>query len=254
MSIEDELLEISKNIHTPDAQLKLQLLLSGDLQGKDLSVSAQSILFSIKSALSKSLLESELYHKISAVKYQAESEGLGCIAKSVLDGQGRFIWNDRVAKRFFTIQGFNPLSRSLFSLMNAKSIRYLYSKFSNVLLGSNKQIVISYILNSGLELTSRCSSIVYTAAPGGYKRGVYLETRAAKHKVLGICSSLRVSPLFDMNDHSQLFTPIQISPASLMQYHEICFIDLENLRITPFLKTDSPQKKRKNEDLQVSYF
>ena len=136
--------------------------------------------------------------------------------------------------------------------MSPNSVRYLYSKYSQELLSKNNRIVISFILSNGVELCSRCSLIQYSPGPGYYRKGVLLETRPSRHKILNY-NSLPITPIIEYSDNNMLFTPIQITPIFFFN-SEICIVDLEHLQITPFLKTQSPYKRRKMEEFSISDF
>lgn len=243
MNFEEELAEISTKIHVEESQLRLQHLLTEKTQQAELGTSrSQEILKNISASLTKSLLESKIYHLINTAKSQHLKEENLPFSKSVLDLNGDFIWHDKSAEKIFQFSSQTLMSSNIFSLMSPCSVRYLYSKYSQELLVKSK-IVMSYILSNGVELSSRCSLIRFSSSFGCYQRGVLLETRLSRHKVLNY-NSLSISPLIEYSENNLLFTPIVITPTAFGN-NEMCVIDLEHLRITPFLKNDSPCKRRK---------
>ncbi|OMJ80970.1 hypothetical protein SteCoe_18679 [Stentor coeruleus] len=255
MSIEEELSYIQKSISTEAAQLRLQQILTDKiLTGELQSIQAHELLQNISAQLTKSLLESKLYHMINTAKIQTELEGNFSISKSILNLNGNFVWHDKATEKFFQISENKLLGSSFFSLINANSLRYLYSKYTQEIFKKHKRVIISYILIDGNELTSRCTLVNYSPSQGIYKKGVFIETRYSRHKVMKWNSSLSVSPIMDYSDNNLLFTPLQITPSLFTQHHDVCVMDLENLRITPFLKADSPYKRRKIEECIISDF
>jgi hypothetical protein len=253
MSIAQQLIEISADLYQEESQLRLQQILTEKFENSEMkSLKVQELLHKISMNLTKSLLESKLYHMINSSKLAIETEGNFTIGKSVLDLNGDFIWFDKSTENIFQYNKDILSKSNLFSLMAPCSIRYLFSKYSQELLYKSRRIIISYIISNGVELTSRCTLVYYSPEPGVYKKGVFAETRKARHKVFNYCS-LAVSPLLQYSDQNQLFTPIQITPSSFCN-PELCSVDLENLRITPFLKGDSPYKKRKIDEYMFSEF
>ena len=231
--------------------MRLQHILTDKIHESEMSSpKAQELLYNISSSLTKSLLESKLYHLINSSKFQPNMEDNLSSGRAVLDLNGDFAWHDKATERLFQYPSHILLSSNIFSLMSPCSVRYLFSKYSQELLCKSSKIVISYVLSNGVELSSRCSLVNYNLTPGCYKRGVLLETRMCRHKVLSY-NSLNISPLIEYRDNNLLFTPILISPTPFAN-NEICVIDLENLRITPFLKSDSPYKRRKIDEHNVT--
>ena len=244
MSLEDELFEISAKINTEESQLRLQQILTDkSYESEMFSPKAQELLHNISSSLTKSLLESKLYHLINSSKFQPNMDDNFSFGRAVLDLNGDFVWHDKATERLFQYPSHFLLNSNLFSLMSPCSVSYLFSKYSQELLCKSSKIVISYILSNGVELSSRCSLVNYNIAAGCYKRGVLLETRLCRHKVFSY-NSLNISPLIEYCNNNLLFTPILISLTPFVN-NEVCVVDLENLRITPFLKNDSPYKRRK---------
>ena len=253
MNIEEELSEISLKINSEDSQLRLQQLLNDKVNHNEISSSkAHELLQNISTNLTKSLLETKLYHMINLENVRQETKANNLLGKSILDLNGDFIWHDKFCEFFFQYSSNILLSSNIFSLMSSSSIRYLYSKYSQELLFNSQRVVISYILSNGVELSSRCTLVNFSPSPGYYKKGVLFETRHSRHKVLNY-NSLSISPLNEYSDNNLVFTPIQFTPASFLN-QETCVVDLESLRITPFLKSESPYKKRKIEDCTISEF
>ena len=92
MNIEDELNEISSKIYSEESQLRLQHILTEKIQTCEISsYKAHELLYNISTNLTKSLLESKLYHMINSVKTKAEIERENSIGKSILDLNGDFI-------------------------------------------------------------------------------------------------------------------------------------------------------------------
>jgi hypothetical protein len=249
MNLEEELTEIASKINSEESQLRLQQILTENQENNQIiSQKSHELLHHISKNLTKSLLESKLYHMISSSKIQAEAEG-NYLAKSVLDFNGDFVWHDKTSKKMFA--SLNDSPNNLFSLMSPFSVRYLYSKFTSEILSRSKKIVFSYVLANSVELTSRATLVSYSSTTGVFKKGVYLETRLARHKVLN-SYNLCISPILQFSDTFPLFTPLQITPVSFFN-PDACFIELENLRITPFLKNESPYKKRKLDEFFPEY-
>lgn len=253
MSLEENLKNLSNSIKTEESQLLLQQILTEEQNFSDLQTpKAHEILKEISSRLKKSLLESKIYHMINSEFSSMTSENNFSTNKSILDLKGNFIWSDKSFEKFFKVPFGDLKSVSLFSLISPNCLRSLCTKFSNELLGKSNKIVISYILTNGIELTSRCTKVVYSNEPGCYKYGVFVQTRFCKHKIQYFGHGWMLSPMYT-NDNP-LFTPLQITPSILNQSNELSLIDLENLKITPFLKAESPYKKRKVEEWFVSEF
>lgn len=252
MSLKEDLKDISKSISTPESQLRLQKILTEDQNFESLSsLETHEILKEISSSLAKSLLESKLYHLINNETSFIE-EGSQAINRSILDLKGNFIWSDKTCERFFNLPLQELKNLSLFNMISPSSLRYLYSRYSSELLSRNRKIVISYSLTNGIELTSRCSRVIYSSSAGSYSVGVLLETRLCRHRIHFFGHSVALSPIYGTD--ILLFTPIQITPGS-MEHHQFSnTIELENLRITPFLKADSPYKKRKIDECFINEF
>ena len=253
MNLEENLKILSTSITTEESQLLLQQILTEEHNYPDLHTpKAHEILKEISSKLTKSLLESKVYHMINSEFFHQASETNFSTNKSLLDLTGHFIWSDKSFENFFKVPFNDFKSVSLFSLITPNSLRSLSSKFSNELLSKNNRIVISYTLTNGTELTSRCTKVVYSNDAGSYRFGVFVQTRLCRHKIQSFGQGWMLSPMY--NSENLLFTPLQITPGILNQSHEMSMLDLENLRITPFLKAESPYKKRKIEEWLITDF
>lgn len=253
MNIEENLKILSKSITNEESQLLLQQILTEEYNYPDLQTPrAHEILKEISSKLTKSLLESKIYHMINSEFFHPDLENNFSANKSILDLKGNFIWSDKSFENFFKVSFSDFKSVSLFSLITPNCLRSICTKFSNELLSKSNRIVISYTLTNGTELTSRCTKVVYSNEAGNYHFGVFVQTRFCRHKIQNFGQGWMLSPMY--NNENLLFTPLQITPGILNQSNDLTMLDLENLRITPFLKAESPYKKRKIEEWLITDF
>jgi hypothetical protein len=251
MNLKENLQDISKSVTSTDSQMRLQKILTDEQNYDSLqSPETQELLKEISGSLAKSLLESKLYHLINSESSLLEDGFI--VNRSVLDLKGNFVWSEKNCEKLFKMSLNELKTNSLFGMMAPSSLRYLYSRFSSEILAKKNRVVISYSLTNGAELTSRCTRVVYSREPGNYLVGVMMETRFCRHRIHYFGHGVPLSPIYGSD--VLLFTPIQITPSSVQHHLLDNQVDLENLRITPFLKADSPYKKRKIEECFINEF
>lgn len=193
--------------------------------------------------------------------------------RTLLDIHGNVIWTERNSFKVFNLPNDLLCKANLFSLMSRMSVNHLYLKYGEHLLWPKRTRVISYMMNdTNTVLTSRCTPVVYSRAPGEQELAVVLETRQARHNLFAPRSGnfsfasaykndARFSP-FGIDFQIGVFSPQTpnlelFSPPTAIPSEGKGFEALEDLRITPFLEKNSspgPYKKIKIENIRVSEF
>jgi len=279
-ALESELKQILDTISSESSLLRLQTILSSKEYTSILYTlpNTKNLLNSISKILKNSLLPTSLYHLIQSTAAKIQCDILtGGKVRTLLDLSGNILWTEANSSKIFGIPNEVLNKSNIFKLMSKLSINHLFMQYGEFLLWPRRMRIISYMLtDTNIELTSRCTPVIYSKNPGEQELAVIMETRLCRHTLLRTRSpafsftspfnknDIRLSP-FAPDFMVGVFSPQTpqvdglgvFSPPTGVSSEDKGFEPLENVRITPFLdknESPAPYKKRKVDNIQVSEF